>query len=69
MVGRLGRLVADLVARENAGVTVPNILATRYAGAEIAELWSAGGKVVLERRLWIAVMNEQRASVSIFLIV
>ncbi len=43
-----------------ADVSVPNVLATRYASAEIAEIWSPEHKVVLERRLWIAVMKAQR---------
>jgi adenylosuccinate lyase len=46
--------------RENGGVTVPNVLATRYASAELAEIWSPEHKVVLERRLWIAVLEAQR---------
>ncbi len=39
---------------------VPNVLATRYASAEMADLWSARNKVILERRLWIAVLEAQR---------
>lgn len=39
---------------------VPNVLATRYASAELVELWSLEHKVVLERRLWIAVLRAQR---------
>jgi len=46
--------------REDGGVTVPNVLATRYASAELAEIWSPEHKVVLERRLWIAVLQAQR---------
>lgn len=38
---------------------VPNVLASRYASTEMAELWSPENKVVLERRLWIAVMRAQ----------
>src|SRR5918998_3335073 len=41
-------------------VTVPNVLATRYAGADLAAIWSPEHKVVLERRLWIAVLRAQR---------
>jgi adenylosuccinate lyase len=41
-------------------VTVPNVLATRYAGADLAEIWSPEHKIVLERRLWIAVLRAQR---------
>jgi adenylosuccinate lyase len=46
---------------ENGAVTsVPNILASRYASPEMVDVWSAEHKVVLERRLWIAVMRAQR---------
>ncbi|WP_372788364.1 adenylosuccinate lyase [Paraconexibacter sp.] len=40
--------------------SVPNVLAGRYASAAIAETWSPEHKVVLERRLWIAVLRAQR---------
>ena len=39
---------------------VPNVLAGRYAGTDMAELWSPVHKVVLERHLWLAVMQAQR---------
>jgi adenylosuccinate lyase len=39
---------------------VPNVLASRYASREMAELWSPRHKVILERRLWIAVLEAQR---------
>ena len=38
---------------------VANVLAGRYASPEMAELWSAEGKIVLERELWIAVLTAQ----------
>jgi adenylosuccinate lyase len=38
----------------------PNVLAARYASAEIARIWSPEHKIVLERRLWIAVLQAQR---------
>ena len=38
----------------------PNVLAGRYASAEMKALWSPEHKVVLERRLWIAVLRAQR---------
>ena len=38
---------------------VPNVLAERYAFGH-DQLWSASGKVVLEREFWIAVMRAQR---------
>ena len=40
--------------------TVPNVLAMRYASAEMVELWSANNKVRCERQLWIAVLKAQR---------
>ena len=39
---------------------VPNVLAQRYASAEMRALWSPEQKIVLERRLWIAVLEAQR---------
>ena len=45
---------------DDEAVSVPNVLADRYASPEMAELWSAEHKIVLERRLWIAVMRAQR---------
>jgi adenylosuccinate lyase len=41
-------------------VTVPNVLATRYAAPDLVAIWSPEHKVVLERRLWIAVLTAQR---------
>ena len=40
--------------------SVPNVLATRYAGADLAAIWSPEHKIVLERQLWIAVLTAQR---------
>jgi len=39
---------------------VPNVLATRYAAADLAGIWSPEHKIVLERQLWIAVMKAQK---------
>jgi len=39
---------------------IPNILAERYASTESKQIWSAEGRVLLERELWIAVMKAQR---------
>lgn len=39
---------------------IENVLASRYASAEMAELWSPAAKVVLERRFWIEVLEAQR---------
>jgi adenylosuccinate lyase len=41
-------------------VTVPNVLAGRYASPEMVALWSAPEKVRAERRLWLAVLRAQR---------
>jgi adenylosuccinate lyase len=40
-------------------VNVPNVLASRYASAPLVEVWSPAHKVVLERRLWLAVLRAQ----------
>src|SRR5258708_2273917 len=39
---------------------VPNVLAGRYASAELVSIWSAEEKVRAERRLWLAVLRAQR---------
>ncbi|MDQ3480910.1 MAG: adenylosuccinate lyase [Actinomycetota bacterium] len=43
------------------GVTqIADILASRYASAEMRHLWSPVNKVIAERHLWVAVMKAQR---------
>jgi adenylosuccinate lyase len=42
-------------------VTVPNVLATRYAAPDLVAIWSPEHKVVLERRLWLAVLKAQQS--------
>ena len=37
-----------------------NVLASRYASRPMVDLWSREAKVVMERELWIAVMEAQR---------
>jgi adenylosuccinate lyase len=39
--------------------SIPNVLAERYACAELVRLWSPEHKVVLERGLWLAVLRAQ----------
>ena len=39
---------------------IPNVLAERYASPAIQDIWSAEGRIVLEREFWIAVMKAQR---------
>ena len=40
--------------------TIANVLASRYAGADLARLWSPEHKIVLERQLWVAVLRAQQ---------
>jgi adenylosuccinate lyase len=40
-------------------VVIPDVLAARYASAELVRLWSPEYKVVLERQLWLAVLRAQ----------
>ena len=39
---------------------IPDVLAARYASAELTTLWSPAHKVILERQLWLAVLRAQR---------
>ena len=39
---------------------IPNVLAERYASSAIQAIWSAEGRIVLEREFWIAVMKAQK---------
>ncbi|MGW0228267.1 adenylosuccinate lyase [Actinopolymorpha singaporensis] len=39
---------------------IPDVLAARYASAPLAHLWSPAHKIVLERRLWLAVLRAQQ---------
>lgn len=41
-------------------MTVPNVLANRYASQAMREIWSPEAKIVMERTLWIAVLEAQR---------
>ena len=41
-------------------VSHPNVLAGRYASERMRALWSPERRVVLERRLWLAVLEAQR---------
>src|SRR3954454_368870 len=41
-------------------MSIPNLLANRYAAEDLVRIWSPEHKVVLERRLWIAVLRAQR---------
>ncbi len=39
---------------------IPNILAERYASNAMKTIWSAEGRIVLERELWLAVIKAQK---------
>ncbi|MFD1860405.1 adenylosuccinate lyase [Aeromicrobium camelliae] len=41
-------------------MTAPNVLASRYASDQLAQIWSPEHKIRLERRLWIAVLKAQK---------
>lgn len=40
-------------------MSIPNVLASRYASDEMVAIWSPEAKVVAERRLWLAVLRVQ----------
>jgi adenylosuccinate lyase len=39
---------------------IGNVLANRYASAAMREVWSPENKIIVERRLWLAVLSAQR---------
>jgi adenylosuccinate lyase len=39
---------------------IPNVLATRYASKSMKAVWSAEGRIALERDYWIAVLRAQK---------
>ncbi|WP_430779731.1 adenylosuccinate lyase [Actinoplanes sp. G11-F43] len=41
-------------------MTIPNVLAARYASADLVSLWSPEEKIRMERKLWLAVLKAQR---------
>ena len=41
-------------------MSVPNVLATRYASTAMREVWSPESKIIAERTLWLAVLEAQR---------
>jgi adenylosuccinate lyase len=48
--------MADVASRP----VIADVLATRYASADMTLIWSPEHKVVLERQLWLAVLRAQR---------
>src|SRR4029077_16402957 len=53
------RLACPTRAVSCVSVTIPNVLASRYASDEMVAIWSPEAKVVAERRLWLAVLRAQ----------
>jgi len=41
-------------------IMIPNVLAQRYASPQMNDIWSAEGRILLERQFWIAVMKAQQ---------
>src|SRR5829696_3726658 len=58
--GRMTVVTADEPRADAPSSTYPDVLATRYAGADLVHVWSPTNKVVLERRLWLAVLRAQQ---------
>jgi adenylosuccinate lyase len=54
-----GRAVRATPTVSCVSVSIPNVLAARYASAEMVAIWSPEAKVVAERRLWLAVLRAQ----------
>ena len=40
--------------------TTPNVLAARYASHAMCDIWSAKGRIAMERDYWIAVLRAQK---------
>lgn len=41
-------------------MSVPHVLATRYASEQLRAIWTSEAKIIAERRLWLAVLRAQR---------
>ena len=39
---------------------IPDVLASRYASNQMTDIWSQTNKIILERKLWVAVMKAQQ---------
>jgi len=46
-------------------VTISNVLASRYASEEMVKIWNAENKIILERKLWLAVLQAQKDLVCV----
>src|SRR5690606_2127975 len=47
-------------SRDAGARMIENVLASRYASAEMKQIWDPAGRIRLERELWIAVLEAQR---------
>ena len=41
-------------------MSIENVLASRYASAQMINVWAPEAKIIAERKLWIAVLQAQR---------
>ena len=41
-------------------MSVPNVLANRYASTQMRDIWAPEAKIISERKLWLAVLRAQR---------
>ncbi|MBB1483938.1 adenylosuccinate lyase [Tessaracoccus sp. MC1865] len=41
-------------------MSVPNVLANRYASTQMRQIWAPKAKIISERKLWLAVLRAQR---------
>ena len=57
--GPYGGPVSTPTPSTNPVPAIGNVLADRYASDDMVRLWSSANKVVLERRLWVAVLQAQ----------
>ena len=46
-------------------MSLPNVLADRYASPDMAAIWSPEAKVRLERELWLAVLEAQASGLPV----
>ncbi|MFM8254050.1 MAG: adenylosuccinate lyase, partial [Actinomycetota bacterium] len=45
---------------ENNAMNIPSTLATRYASDAMSAIWAPEAKIILERKLWVAVLKAQQ---------
>jgi adenylosuccinate lyase len=57
---RLRKRHCEIVAHAITNLVIANILAERYASENMQAIWSAEGRILLEREFWIAVMKAQK---------